>query len=207
MSSPSSDNSSSSSSDAENPTPAGSSSSETTGNYGITSSSSSYPVEEYGSSSSGSPPEPSSSSSVIDQPSSSSEYPSSSSSTQAQSSSSSVVNPPTNLTVTVATGSNSFGTGSKYHLDGSVSPTIMMRTGVTYTLDVSHASNSGLPFRFSTTPDGTNAGGTEYTAGVSRTGRPGSAGAKVTIIAPGTAATLNYYSPNLAGMGSSVDVQ
>jgi len=112
---------------------------------------------------------------------------------------------PPPIIVTVASGTNSFGTGNKYYLNGSLSPTINMIAGVTYVFDVSNASNSNLPFRFSHTPDGTNAGGSEYTSGVSRTGRAGQTGAKVTIVAPAPT-TLNYYSSNLAGMGNSINI-
>ena len=63
------------------------------------------------------------------------------------------------FTVTVASGSNSFGSGNKYYIDGVVSPTLALETGITYTFDQSDSSNSGHPFRFSTTSNGTHNSG------------------------------------------------
>ena len=114
---------------------------------------------------------------------------------------------PLAIVVTVASGTNSSGTGNKYHLDGSVSPVINMTTGATYTLDVSHPSNSNHPLRFSTTPNGTHAGGAEYNTGVSRTSSPGQTGSTVTIVAPSSPTTLYYYCQNHPGMGSGIGVQ
>jgi hypothetical protein len=51
--------------------------------------------------------------------------------------------------------------------------------GAAYTFDVSHPTNAGNIIGLSTSIDGTNTLGTEYTAGVTRTGNPGNAGATV----------------------------
>jgi len=81
-----------------------------------------------------------------------------------------------------------------------------MKTGTLYTLDMSNASNSSFPMRFSTTPDGTFGGGAEYTTGVTRYGRPGQAGSKVTILTPATPTNINYYCSNQSGMGGAVAI-
>ena len=57
-------------------------------------------------------------------------------------------------------------------------------TGSTYIFDVSHPTNAGNVLSFSTSIDGTNTLGTEYTANVFRNGTPGTAGANV-IFQPG----------------------
>ena len=51
--------------------------------------------------------------------------------------------------------------------------------GYTYVFDVSHPTNSGNVIGLSTSIDGTNTLGLEYTANVTRNGTPGSAGANV----------------------------
>jgi len=51
--------------------------------------------------------------------------------------------------------------------------------GAAYTFDVSHPTNAGNIIGLSTSIDGTNTLGLEYTAGVTRTGSPGNAGATV----------------------------
>ena len=83
----------------------------------------------------------------------------------------------TNYAVTVASGTNSYGTGNKFYIDGSVSPTLTLNEGSTYWFDQSDSTNSTHPLRFSTTANGTWGGGSEYTTGVTTTGTPGSAGA------------------------------
>ena len=54
----------------------------------------------------------------------------------------------TTLTVTVASGTNSYGTGNKYYIAGlsGASPTVTLNEGTTYRFDQSDASNSGHPF-------------------------------------------------------------
>ena len=54
--------------------------------------------------------------------------------------------------------------------------------GASYTFDVSHPTNAGNIIGLSTSIDGTNTLGTEYTAGVVRTGNPGNTGATVEFI-------------------------
>lgn len=111
-----------------------------------------------------------------------------------------------NFTITVASGSNSYGSGNKYYVDGSVSPSINLVPGYTYTFDQSHSSNANHPLRFSTTANGTHGGGSEYTTQVTISGTPGQNGAKTVIVAPSTPTTLYYYCAIHSGMGGSVNM-
>ena len=112
------------------------------------------------------------------------------------------------FTVTVASGTNAFGTANKFFINGEVSPVLFLKEGNTYIFDQSDTSNANNPFLFSSTKDGTNTtGGANYTTGVTVTGTAGQAGAKVTIIVAPVrtvgAPVLFYYSTALAGMGNS----
>ena len=112
------------------------------------------------------------------------------------------------FTVTVASGTNAFGTANKFYINGEASPVLFLKEGDTYIFDQSDTSNANFPFLFSSTKDGTNTtGGANYTTGVTVTGTAGQAGAKVTIIVAPVrtvgAPVLFYYSTALAGMGNS----
>lgn len=113
----------------------------------------------------------------------------------------------TNYTVTVASGTNSYGTGNKYYVAGlsGASPTLTLSEGNTYRFDQSHSSNSSHPLRFSTTANGTHGGGSEYTTGVTTNGTAGNAGAYVQITVPSGAPTLYYYCTNHSGMGGTAN--
>ena len=100
------------------------------------------------------------------------------------------------FTVVVASGTNNYGTGNKFYLDGAVSPTITLVRGGYYVFDQSHSSNSIHPLRFSTTPNGTHAGGTEYTSGITTSSN------QVIFRVPSNAPdTLYYYCTNHPNMG------
>ena len=83
---------------------------------------------------------------------------------------------------------------------------LVLTKGKTYRFTQSDSSNSGHPLRFSTTPDGTHASGTEYTTGVTYNGTPGSAGSYTEIAITSTTPTLYYYCVNHSGMGSGTNI-
>ena len=111
-------------------------------------------------------------------------------------------------TVTVATGTNQYGTGNKYYINGTVSPTIQLQEGNTYIFDTSDSSNLTHIFAFSTNPN--NSPAAAYTTGVTTTGVSGNAGSNTTIIVGNSTTTadqtvppLFYYCTAHAGMGGS----
>ena len=108
-------------------------------------------------------------------------------------------------TVTVASGTNSYGSGNKYYINGSLSPTLNLSEGETYRFDQSDSSNGGHPLRFSTTANGTHGGGSESTPGVTTSGTPGSSGAYTQITVAVGAPTLYYYCTNHSGMGGTAN--
>ena len=108
-----------------------------------------------------------------------------------------LVNVTATTTVTVASG--------KFYLDGVEAPTVSLSEGSTYLFNQSDSSNSGHPLRFSTTPNGTHAGGVEYTTGVTTSGTPGNAGAYTQIVVASGAPTLYYYCTNHSGMGGQAN--
>ena len=97
--------------------------------------------------------------------------------------------------------------GNKYRFDdfGTSAVTLSLQEGGTYTFDQSDSSNSGHPLRFSTTSNGTHAGGSEYTVGVTTSGTPGTTGAKTVITVAHGAPTLYYYCTQHSGMGGQAN--
>lgn len=93
---------------------------------------------------------------------------------------------------------------NKFVVDGVSQKNIKLRRNKTYVFDQSNATNATHPLRFSTTNDGTHGGGVQYTTGVTPSGTPGTAGAKVTITtAANVPLTLYYYCSQHAGMGGT----
>jgi hypothetical protein len=107
----------------------------------------------------------------------------------------------TDVTVTVASGTNQYGTGNKYFFDGAVSPVLHLQPGRTYKFDQSNSSNSGHPLRFSTNAN--NSPSATYSTGVTVNGTPGSSGAYTQIVVSFATPRLHYYCTNHSGMGGS----
>ena len=104
-------------------------------------------------------------------------------------------------TVTVV----STDSGNKYFIDGVQQDTLTFFEGNTYRFDQSDSSNDGHPLRLSTTSNGTHAGGSEYTTGVTTAGTPGSSGAYTEITVATNAPTLYYYCSIHSAMGGQID--
>ena len=109
--------------------------------------------------------------------------------------------------VSVATGSNIYGTGNKYYIAGfaSASPTLNLIEGQTYIFRQNNSTNETHQLRFSTTPNGTWGGGVEYTTGVTLVGTAGSLGAYSQIVVADSTPTLYYYCVNHSGMGGTAN--
>ncbi len=109
-------------------------------------------------------------------------------------------------TVTVASGTNQYGTGNKYYINGEANVVLYLQEGNTYIFDQSDSTNSGHPLAFSTTANGTHAGGIAYTTGVTTTGSPGTTGKTTINVAPVRttgAPLLFYYCTIHSGMGNT----
>lgn len=110
------------------------------------------------------------------------------------------------FTVTVASGTNVYGSGNKYFINGSIATPLTLYEGNTYRFDQSHSSNSNHPLRFSTTDNGTHtSGGSEYTTGVTTAGTAGNPGAYTEITVPNGGPPLYFYCAYHGGMGNSAD--
>ena len=97
------------------------------------------------------------------------------------------------------------GGANYYFIDGVQQPTLELFEGNTYRFDQSDSSNSGHPFRFSTTSDGHHSGGSAYTTGVTTSGTPGSSGAYTEITVATDAPTLYYHCHVHSGMGGQAN--
>jgi len=108
-------------------------------------------------------------------------------------------------TVTKVVTVQSVSSANKYFIDGVQQQTQELFEGNTYYFDQSDSSNDGHPLRFSTTANGTHAGGSEYTTGVTTYGTPGSSGAYTQITVADKAPTLYYYCTNHSAMGGTAN--
>jgi hypothetical protein len=98
---------------------------------------------------------------------------------------------------------------NKFVIDGTEQASLTLYEGRTYRFDMSDATTSGHPLRFSTTDDGTHATppGTEYITGVTdnyATNAPGTTGSYIEITVASAAPDLFYYCENHPGMGGSI---
>ena len=101
----------------------------------------------------------------------------------------------------------STGSGNKYVIDGNQQQYVTLFPGGTFRFDQADSSNSGHPFRFSETDNGSHAGGSAYSTGVTVAGTPGNAGAYTEIEVTGsTPYRLYYYCTQHSGMGGLVNV-
>ena len=107
--------------------------------------------------------------------------------------------------VTVATGTNKYGTGNKYYINGEANVVLYLQEGNTYIFDTSDSTNDTHVFAFSTNPN--NSPAAPYTTGVTTTGTSGQAGSNTTIIVAPVRTTgaplLFYYCTAHAGMGNT----
>ena len=97
------------------------------------------------------------------------------------------------------------GGANYYYINGVRQDTLSLKEGFTYRFDQADSSNSGHPFRFSTTSNGTHGGGSEYTTGVTTSGTPGNAGAYTQIAVAVGAPVLYYYCTNHNYMGGTAN--
>ena len=109
------------------------------------------------------------------------------------------------VTRTFAVTVQNVGGANYYFIDGVRQATLTLGEGFTYRFDQSDSSNNNHPYRFSTTSNGTHAGGSEYTTGVTTNGTPGNAGAYTQISVAASAPQLYYYCTNHSGMGGQAD--
>ena len=107
--------------------------------------------------------------------------------------------------VTVATGTNKYGTGNKYYINGEANVVLYLQEGNTYIFDTSDSTNGTHVFAFSTNPN--NSPAAPYTTGVTTTGTSGQAGSNTTIVVAPVRTTgaplLFYYCTAHAGMGNT----
>jgi len=110
----------------------------------------------------------------------------------------------TAVTIEVSVAPNNGGSGNVYVIEGTQKKSLTLEVGKTYTF----THPTGHPLRLSTTADGThstgsgyNAGGSEYTTGVTTT-----SGSTVIEVTSSTPTTLYYYCSIHSGMGNSITV-
>ena len=104
----------------------------------------------------------------------------------------------TSITIDVSVAANQSGSGNVYVIDGEQRKSITLIHGNTYTFN--HSSSH--PLKFSTTDDGTHAGGTEYTDGVDTS----DSGVTVITVTADMPSTLYYYCEIHSGMGGTATI-
>lgn len=81
----------------------------------------------------------------------------------------------------------------RFFVDGELQPDLNLRKKSIYRFDLSSQTLNGHNFEFSETPDGTNAGGTEYTTFVYKFGTVGQPGSYIRIYVTNSTPPLYYY--------------
>ena len=112
--------------------------------------------------------------------------------------------------VTVASGTNQYGTGNKFYINGEANVVLYLQEGNTYIFDQSDPSNAvgGVhQIGFSRNPNNDPAAVYSPAGSITTTGTPGNAGAQTTFsVAPVRttgAPLLFYYCTNHSGMGNT----
>ena len=100
-------------------------------------------------------------------------------------------------TIAVSVAANNAGSGNVYVINGVQKSSLTLVVGKTYTF----THPAGHPLKFSTTSNGTWAGGSEYTTGVTTT-----SGSTVIEVTSSTPTTLYYYCSLHSGMGGTITV-
>ena len=103
------------------------------------------------------------------------------------------------VTMTNASGAN------KFYIDGYLQASLVLHHGQTYIFDLSSGTLDGHPFEFSTTNNGSHAGGSAYSTGITTTGAYNST-QKRTFVVDKNTPTLYYYCTQHSGMGGSVTI-
>ncbi len=109
--------------------------------------------------------------------------------------------------VTVATGTNQYGTGNKYYINGEANVVLYLQEGNTYIFDQSDSTNDTHQIGFSRNPNNSPAAVYSPAGSITTVGTPGTTGAKTTFtVAPVRttgAPLLFYYCTAHAGMGNT----
>ena len=100
----------------------------------------------------------------------------------------------------VTVGQNSLG-DDVFLIDGLSVTSLDLLEGRTYRFNQSDSTNASKQLLFSTTEDGSNNGGSEYTTNVTKNGSAGSAGAYTQITVASSVGTLYTYVSGTAGIG------
>ena len=100
-------------------------------------------------------------------------------------------------TIAVSVAANNAGSGNVYVINGVQKSSLTLVIGKTYTF----THPTGHPLKFSTTSNGTWAGGSEFTTGVTTT-----SGSTVIEVTSSTPTTLYYYCSLHSGMGGTITV-
>ena len=101
--------------------------------------------------------------------------------------------------VTVATGTNKYGTGNKFYINGEANVVLYLQEGNTYIFDQSDPSNAvgGVhQIGFSTNPNNDPVAVYSPAGSITTTGTPGNAGAQTTFNVAPVRTCLLYTSPS-----------